>query len=181
VTIIRLNDLDVSKFFYVDIVKMVLMMFDTRFTMFDDYESRIASGENFVIDGRGMSFRHFLNVASNLKTVRLYMRFLQEVSPFIIKNMHFVNCSAVVDRMFSLVKPLLKKELIDVMHFHRSGLESLHKFIPKDILPQEYGGTLGAIGDIHKTFCGFVESKRFAETDIESVQCNKTNFVFYST
>lgn len=158
-----------------------MMMFDTRFKMFDDYESQIAKGENFVIDGSGMTFRHFLNVASNVNTVRLYMKYLQDIAPFIIKNLHFVNCSSIVDRMFSLVTPFLKKEVIEVMRFHRAGLSSLHEMIPKDCLPEEYGGNLGPIGKLHLTFCELVTNHRFVMDKNISVAVSDFDFVSFSS
>lgn len=50
-----------------------------------------------------------------------------------------------------LIKPFVKKELFDVMHFHTSGYESLHEFIPKEILPNEYGGSGGPIDNFYQT------------------------------
>lgn len=129
---------------------MALMIFDARFTMYDDYDATIASGEYFIIDGAGLSFRHFLQVVKNISTVRLYLRYLQEAAPFVIKNLHFVNGSSIVNRFFSLIKPILKKELLEVIHFHTHGFDSLHEFVSKDVLPEQYGGSLGPIEDIHK-------------------------------
>lgn len=81
VSIIRFADYNSSNFDYVQIVKMALMVFDARFAMFDDNDKKLASGECFIIDGSGVSFRHFLKVVKNVTTLRLYMRFLQEAEP----------------------------------------------------------------------------------------------------
>lgn len=70
---------------------MALMTFDARFNVYDDYVGKIANGEIFIIDGNNMSFRHFLNVAKNVTTVRIYMKYLQEAAPFNIKSVNFVN------------------------------------------------------------------------------------------
>ncbi|CRK97995.1 CLUMA_CG011364, isoform A [Clunio marinus] len=160
VTIIRLVDLDHNVFDYVQTVKMVLMCFDVRFIMYDDYDKTIASGERFVIDTTGLSFRHFLKIATNISTVRLYMRFLQEAIPFNIKQLHFISSSSVFDKMFSLLRPFLKKELIEIMNIHTEGIQSLHKHFDKDVLPSEYGGDLGPIKDIHEVFMEKVLAKR---------------------
>lgn len=34
------------------------------------------------------------------------------------------------------------------MHFHKPGSETLYKSVPKDILPNEYGGKAGEVKDI---------------------------------
>lgn len=78
-----------------------------------------------------------------------------------IKKLHFVNMSSVFERIFTLIRPLMKKEIIDVLHFHRGGLESLYEHVPKGLLPSEYEGDLGPIKNIHKDFMKLVEAKRF--------------------
>lgn len=74
VSIIRVANDNASQFNYIEVVKMVLMMFDARYTMYDDYKNIIASGECFILDGKGINFWHFLKVARNISTVRLYMK-----------------------------------------------------------------------------------------------------------
>lgn len=159
--LIRLGNDDASQFDYVAIVKMILMSFDASFTTFDDDGETITSGRCFVVDGKGISFRHFMNVVKNFKTARLYMRYLQEAVPFNIKSLHFFNSSSIIDRIFSLIRPLLNKELLDVIHFHRAEIECLHEFIPCDLLPSEYGGSLGPIEKFQKQTEKILEEKRF--------------------
>lgn len=165
VTIIRLTNDDASMFYYVNSIKMALMMFDARFTMFDDDVDKIATGEYFIIDGKGFSFRHFLQVAQNVSTVRFYMKYIQEAVPFRIKNFHIVNCSPLFDKMFSLIRPFLNKEVLQVIHFHPNGLGNLHEFVPKNVLPIEYGGDSGVINDIHKQVLTVLKSKRFCNVE----------------
>lgn len=58
----------------------------------------------------------------------------------------------------TLIRPFVKKELYDVMHFHTDGFESLYEHVPKDILPLEYGGDAGKIDDFYKEWLQIVES-----------------------
>lgn len=141
---------------------MALMMFDARFTVYDEQAAgQIAAGECFIIDSKGTSFRHFLNVVKNVSTVRIYMKYIQEAAPFNIKKVHFINCSYILDKMFALIKPLLNKELLQVIYFHTQGLESLYEHIPKALLPTELGGDMGAMSEIYEKFQQFVVTKRF--------------------
>lgn len=34
------------------------------------------------------------------------------------------------------------------MHFHKPNSDTLYKFVPKDLLPNEYGGKAGEVSDI---------------------------------
>ena len=37
--------------------------------------------------------------------------------PVRIKGVHIINCSAVMDIVFNMMKPFMKKELIDIVSF----------------------------------------------------------------
>lgn len=60
----------------------------------------------------------------------------------------------------ALVRPFLKKELFDVMHFHTSGYESLYEHVPKNLLPIEYGGNAGNIDDIYDEWLEVMQKHR---------------------
>lgn len=55
--------------------------------------------------------------------------------------------SPVVDTVVNFVKPFLKEKIKQRIHFH-SNLESLYKFVPQKMLPNEYGGEAGACKDL---------------------------------
>lgn len=137
-------------------------MFDARFTEYDNLDAqKIAAGEVFIIDAKRMSFRHFLNMVKNFSTLRIYMKYIQDAAPFNIRKIHFLNCSYIFDKTFALIKPLLNRDVMEVVQFHTQGLESLHAHISKDVLPTEFGGHVGSLLDINKIYQKFVNSKRF--------------------
>lgn len=138
---------------------MALMSLDARFAAYDD-EAKIADGECFIVNVKGMSFRHVFKVARNLGTAQLYSKYTQEAAPFRIKKIHIFNASYVFDKLFMLFRPFLSKEIIDSMQFHSDGIESISEILPKECLPKEFGGYLGPIDDLHENFMDFVISKR---------------------
>ena len=160
-TVFRLVDEDPAKYDVVDNFKALFMMSDVRFITPDPKHVGLTEGEIGIMDFSGFSFRHFLKVATNLSSTRLYLRYVQEAVPFKIFQNHFVNCSPILTRIMTLIRPFVKKELFDVMHFHTSGYESLYKHVPRDVLPEEYGGYAGKFDDL------FEEYKRtlYAEKD----------------
>lgn len=157
VTIFRLFDDDPAKYDVVETFKMFFMMSDVRnITDLD----RLTEGEIGIMDFKGFSFRHFLKVASNLSTVRLYLKYVQEAVPFKIHQNHFLNCSPVLTRTIAMVRPFLNKELFNVMHFHTNGIETLHDYVSKEILPLEYGGCSGSYETFFKDWLNLVDGNR---------------------
>jgi CRAL/TRIO domain len=60
----------------------------------------------------------------------------------------------------TLIRPFVKKELFEAMHFHTSGYESLYDYVPKEDLPEEYGGEAGKIDDIFEKWLKIVEDQK---------------------
>ncbi|XP_028167691.1 retinol-binding protein pinta-like [Ostrinia furnacalis] len=56
-----------------------------------------------------------------------------------IKGIHLLNAPSYVDKLVSLLKQALKPKVAGRLHVHNT-YEDLHKHIPKEILPKEYGG-----------------------------------------
>lgn len=49
-----------------------------------------------------------------------------------------------MDKILALMRPFMKKELMDVLTLH-STLDTFYKYVPKQMLPLEYGGESGSI------------------------------------
>lgn len=137
------------------------MVFDCRFSMHDNYVDKIASGEHFIVDGKGFTLRQLFEIAKNISSVGFFIKYIQEYIPFNIKSFHVVNCSSVIDKIFALLRPIINKELLHVIHFHKDGLGDLHEQVPKDSLPLEFGGDLGTVDEMHRNFVEIFKSKRY--------------------
>lgn len=57
--------------------------------------------------------------------------------------------SPLVDTIVNFVKPFIKEKIRNRIFFHSDGYESLYKYIPKEMLPEEYGGYAGPISAIN--------------------------------
>lgn len=66
-----------------------------------------------------------------------------------LKEVHIVNVSPLVDTIVNFVKPFIKEKIRNRIFFHSDGFESLYKYIPKEMLPEEYGGYAGPISTIN--------------------------------
>lgn len=58
-----------------------------------------------------------------------------------------MNVSPLIETLISWVKPFLKEKIRNRIFVH-SNMDTLHNYIPKDVLPEEYGGTGGCLKDI---------------------------------
>lgn len=126
-----------------------------------DYRVQIG-GLIIILDLKGVKLAHFKYLTPHLakKTVEV----VQEVFPLRFKAFHVLNEPFYFNAVLTVLKPFIKKEKLRhrvgheiILSFflqikkllfysqiftHGSKLESLHKFIPKNLLPIEYGGVL---------------------------------------
>lgn len=65
-----------------------------------------------------------------------------------LKEVHVVNVSPFIDTIIGWVKPFLKEKIKNRIYVH-SNLETLYEYIPKEVLPEEYGGTAGKLQKFH--------------------------------
>ncbi|XP_067856912.1 alpha-tocopherol transfer protein-like [Heptranchias perlo] len=70
---------------------------------------------------------------------------LQDGFPMRIKTVNVINEPIIFKGIFAIIKPFLKEKMTERFVLHGSDLSSLHKDIPPDTLPQEYGGTMGKL------------------------------------
>ncbi|XP_071041384.1 alpha-tocopherol transfer protein-like [Parasteatoda tepidariorum] len=61
-----------------------------------------------------------------------------------IKKIHVVNVSEAVISVYNALIPFIPKKMVDMLQFHSDSTEfkDLHEFIPPEILPEKYGGSL---------------------------------------
>lgn len=155
ITVVRLVDSNPDHYVYIDVCRMITSMIDVSHITNDE----LVNGEISVCDMGSFSFTHFLKSASNLTVMRGYMRYVQDAVPTKIVQNHFINCSWMMHKFMAVVRPLLKKEVMETLHFHTS-LDSLHEALPKEYLPEEFGGTAGSMENIYSDWLELIVSKR---------------------
>lgn len=69
----------------------------------------------------------------------------------ILRQVHVTSVSPLIETIIAWVKPFLKEKIRDRIFVHTTN-ESLQNYIPKDILPEEYGGNGGSLKDIQGKF-----------------------------
>ncbi|XP_044737796.1 alpha-tocopherol transfer protein-like [Chrysoperla carnea] len=125
-----------------DAMKIVLMIGDIRLAA----EQIGVAGDVYILDASVATPTHFAKFTPSV--VKKFLVCVQEAYPVKLKEVHVVNVSPLVDTIVNFVKPFIKEKIRNRIHIH-SDMESLHKFIPKDVLPEEYGGTAGKLQVFH--------------------------------
>lgn len=118
----RLIDCEPSHFVFNDVVKCFAMIVDTWL-----YTEGTACGHIIVMDMEGISFAHAGRM--NPISVKKSLYYLQEAIPFRLKGLHFVNSNPVMDIILAIMKPFMKKELMDMVKARKLILKLIVKTV----------------------------------------------------
>lgn len=103
----------------------------------EDEEVQI-HGIQFCLDASNVGRYHALEIAKGWPGVMISI--FQDALPMRLKGIHYINEPTIMSYIFSFIKPFLKEKTKQRLHFHGHDLSDLQKTIPKDILPETYGG-----------------------------------------
>ncbi|XP_003741615.3 clavesin-2-like [Galendromus occidentalis] len=99
------------------------------------------NGVRFIIDLKSMHYSHVRYLPYS--AIRALVMALQDGYPVRFKGIHVLHNTTLWAVMYNFARPLLKDKQKRRFHLHGNDLASLHKFIPREILPEEYGGLSG--------------------------------------
>ncbi|TGZ54118.1 Alpha-tocopherol transfer protein-like protein [Temnothorax longispinosus] len=123
-------------------MKMVFMIGDIRLSE----EEHGVAGDVYILDASVATPTHFAKFTPAL--VKKFLVCAMEAYPVKLKEVHVVNISPLVDTILNFVKPFLKEKIRNRIFMH-SDIKTLYEYIPREILPTEYGGDAGPIQVIH--------------------------------
>ncbi|XP_070155656.1 alpha-tocopherol transfer protein-like isoform X2 [Polyergus mexicanus] len=130
-------DVDPSRFVYNDNIKYFLMVCDVWFLT-----EGTNNGYIYFADASGLSFGHIARISP--LGLKKYLYYIQEAAPIRLMGIHFINAPPAMELLMNMMKPFMKKEMIDMIHFH-SSLKSASEYVPIDSLPNEVGGKAGSM------------------------------------
>lgn len=125
-----INDPSISKWNTYLLVKCL-------FCTVDIYRNLIpyASGWRFCMNCTDFGFGQFLKLSGNLGLIKKAISYVQDGLPMRLKGIHLLNCNTFICQFVCLVRPLMKKELYDLIHLHPSSDPSIYKYFPENKLP----------------------------------------------
>ncbi|KAJ3663849.1 hypothetical protein Zmor_008070 [Zophobas morio] len=103
------------------------------------FQQGFSDGIVGIIDFQGGTLGHLARV--NLSTQKFMIDHLQEGIPIRLKSIHMVNTPSFMDKIMAILKPLMSSKLFEMIQVH-STLDTLYKYVPKECLPEDYGGEL---------------------------------------
>ncbi|XP_001602751.1 alpha-tocopherol transfer protein-like [Nasonia vitripennis] len=148
----RLINFEVERFFYYDTMRLFNMIADLWVLQHGTMKGHI-----LICDIQGVTMSHVLRIPPI--GVKKFLYYLQEAAPIRLKALHYLNTSSVMDFILGLMKPFMKKELMDMLHLHPS-VESMKKHMPTEILPNEAGGKAGATSELYEKVLKNLEDHR---------------------
>ncbi|CAG9559390.1 unnamed protein product [Danaus chrysippus] len=137
----RLIDYDAKNFVFSEAVRAAIMLIDLM-----QYEDGAWKGFVILIDLNRVTLSHIARL--DLQTIQQLLYYLQEAMLVRLKGLHFLNAPSFIDRLMMLLRPFMKKELMDMLKIHQVGATTLEDTIPIDALPREAGGKSNTFEEI---------------------------------
>uniref|UniRef100_A0A2A4JN90 CRAL-TRIO domain-containing protein n=1 Tax=Heliothis virescens TaxID=7102 RepID=A0A2A4JN90_HELVI len=155
----QLNDPGLEHYDYLQDARMFFMTGDA-FILSNDV---LADADIVVMDAKDITLKFITKF--NMSAARKLSRYEEEAMPIRLKEVHVINAPPFVDKLYGLVKPFLKQDLTDMIHFHMPNSETLYDFISKEDLPQDYGGSQPTMDEMNKRVIDVVmeQSKVFLD------------------
>ncbi|XP_076289828.1 uncharacterized protein LOC143213657 [Lasioglossum baleicum] len=147
-----LIDTEPSHYVYNDGMKFLSMVVDLWLC-----KEGTMPGHIILFDMKNVVLGHAARL--NPMGLKKYLYYLQEALPVRLKGFHFMNITAVMDVILNMMKPFMKKELLDMLHTH-TNLDTLAKFLPVEALPNEAGGKAGPVMKLHEESVKLLEENR---------------------
>ncbi|XP_014483547.1 PREDICTED: alpha-tocopherol transfer protein-like [Dinoponera quadriceps] len=165
IMILRLVDMDPSHFVHNELIKAQIMSYD-EFLWTRGLKKRYM----WIFDAMGFTMGHMTRC--NLPSLKKMMYYIQNAAPVRTLEVHIINTSSIVEQIFNMIKPFMNEEMINSVHFHTS-LQSINKYIPIEILPDEFGGKAGPIKELMDAHLKRIEN--FHEWFLEDEKNHRVN------
>ncbi|XP_055530861.1 alpha-tocopherol transfer protein-like [Wyeomyia smithii] len=146
---------DPSKFTIQEVFRCNSMIMDI---MLKEDDNLGIAGQLAIGDLAGMTMGHLGQFSPTLmKKVSLLN---QEASPLRMKGAHHLNAPPGFETIFNIFKGFMNEKNRSRIFVHGSNFEALYDYVPRRLLPQEYGGEAGPIQPIINEWVKKVESYR---------------------
>nr|XP_049699437.1 alpha-tocopherol transfer protein isoform X2 [Helicoverpa armigera]XP_049699438.1 alpha-tocopherol transfer protein isoform X2 [Helicoverpa armigera]XP_049699439.1 alpha-tocopherol transfer protein isoform X2 [Helicoverpa armigera] len=166
VTICRGLDKNLDTHQLNDAFKIAMMIGDVRLME----EIKGVAGDVYILDASIVAPSHLGKISPS--ALKKFFICVQEAYPIKLKEVHVVNATPLIDALFNIIKPFLKEKMRKRIHFH-SSFTALHEYVPKELLPEEYGGTGCSLDEINNAWVKKLEEYRDWFKKQESIKADE--------
>ncbi|XP_014287076.1 retinol-binding protein pinta [Halyomorpha halys] len=98
-----------------------------------------------IFDMKGVTLGH-----AKVLTVQIIKKAVTswQIYPVRLRALEFINSPSYIDVVLNIFRFFMTQKIKNRIHIHGTNYESLHSIVPKEILPEEYGGTDGKLRDL---------------------------------
>ncbi|XP_034828446.1 alpha-tocopherol transfer protein-like [Maniola hyperantus] len=141
--IVRLAKFNPEKYSMTNLFGVTITM--QKLLLLDD-DVAVVNGTQWLIDVEGLTMAHILQITPSI--VMKMGKQHEDAAPLRMKEAHFVNSPVAFVKIINLLKSMLNEKNRNRIFVHGKNFDDLYQFIPKSLLPAEYGGDNGRIREI---------------------------------
>ncbi|XP_045501032.1 alpha-tocopherol transfer protein-like [Colias croceus] len=150
----QLNDPGLEIYDYVKDARYFFLASDAYFL----HNSEFPDADIVILDVKDLSLKFLTKF--NISVAKKLSKYQEDAMPIRLKQVHLINAPSTIDKIFGLLKPFMKKEITELIHFHPPNSQTLFNFIDKADLPADYGGTRPSMAEQNKDIVAVIMSKR---------------------
>ncbi|XP_058066736.1 retinol-binding protein pinta-like [Anopheles bellator] len=143
IVLVRPGIYDPHRYRIEEVIKVSTMLNDIM--MLED-DNMVIGGQVGILDMANVTPAHFLQFTPTF--VKKMTMMSQEASPLRQKGFHYINTPSSFELVFNMFKSFMSEKNRSRLYVHGSNLESLYEYVPKRLLPKEYGGEGSSLVDI---------------------------------
>ncbi|XP_047989736.1 alpha-tocopherol transfer protein-like [Leguminivora glycinivorella] len=152
----QILDTDPAKFVYSDVVRAFVMVMDLW-----QLEEGTAAGVVVILNMDRVLMGHLYKI--DLTVAQHFFYFLQEAMFVRLKEFHIINAPSFVDRLLVMLKPFMKKELLQ-LRVHTVGTQSLDEHFGCEELSKEIR-EINGVKISNETWRKLQENEKFFEDE----------------
>ncbi|XP_022832060.1 alpha-tocopherol transfer protein-like [Spodoptera litura] len=124
-------------------------------------QAEYCSGFQIILDYSQINILSFVTKINPME-LRQIITLMTEGYGCRIKGIHVISSSKMVDTLISMLKQVFSAKLGDRIHLHKTP-DTLSDFVPKEIMPSDYGGKEKSVLELNKEWVEVINSKEFLE------------------
>ncbi|KAJ2949510.1 hypothetical protein O0L34_g15432 [Tuta absoluta] len=132
----QLNDPGLDNYDYLQDAKVFFLSTDAWLLNNEEF----SEADVVLMDVKDISLKFITKF--NVSVAKKMSKYQEDAMPIRLKQIHIVNAPPFIDKLYGLMKPFLKHEITEMIHFHGPKSDTLHQYLSKEDLPSDYGGTL---------------------------------------